>query len=55
MSRLSKEADIEYQTSVFLAMISLDVIDIYDSLEFDDKEDKMDLEIVMKKLYFFHG
>ena len=55
-SRLSKEVDTEYQTSVFLATIGQDVFDIYDGLEFDNEEDKMDLEIVMKKLEdFFAG
>ena len=52
-SRLSKEADTEYQTSVFLAMIIQDLLDIYDGLEFDNEEDKMDLEIVMKKFEDF--
>ena len=47
-SRLSKKVDTEYQTSVFLAIISQDVFDIYDRLEFDNEEDRMDLEIVMK-------
>ena len=36
-SKLSKEVDIEYQTSVFLATISQDVFDIYDGLEFTIK------------------
>ena len=55
-NRLLKEVDTEYQTSVFLATIGQDVFDIYDGLEFDKEEDKMDLEIVMKKLEdFFTG
>ena len=44
-SRLTKEADTEYHTSVFFgggAMIGQDVFDIYDGLEFDNEEDKMD-------------
>ena len=49
-SRLSKEADTEYQTSVCLATIGQDLFDIYDGLEFDNEEDEMDLEIVMQKL-----
>ena len=48
-SRLSKEVDTEYQTSVILATIGQDVLDIYDGLDFDNEEDKMDLEIVAKK------
>ena len=33
-----------------LATIRQEVFDIYDSLEFDNVENKMDLEIVMKKI-----
>ena len=51
-SKLSKEADTKYQASVFLAAIDQDVFDIYDGLEFVYEEDKMDLEIVMKKIGF---
>ena len=55
MNRFSKETDADYQTSFFLATISQDVFDIYDGLEFDNK-DKMHLETVMKKLEdFFMG
>ena len=37
-------------------MIGQDVFEIYYGLEFDHEEDKMDLEIVMKKLEdFFMG
>ena len=55
-SRLLKEVNKEYQTSFFLATIVQDVFDIYDGLDFDNEEDKMDLEIVMKKLEdFFIG
>ena len=44
----------EYQTSVFfLATIGQDVFDMYDGLEFDNEEDKMNLEILMKKLEDF--
>ena len=51
-----KEADTEYQSSVFLATIGQEVFDIYDGLDFDNEEDKMDLEIVMKKFEdFFAG
>ena len=45
-SRLSKEADTEYQTPFFLTTLGQDVFDIYDGLEFDNEEDKMDVEIV---------
>ena len=31
------------------------MFDIYDGLELDNEEDKMDLEIVMNKLGFFEG
>ena len=55
-NRLSKEDNSEYQISVFLAMIGQDVFDIYDGLEFDNEVDKMNLEIVMKRLEdFFVG
>ena len=55
-SRFSKEADTKYQTSVFLATLDQDVFDIYDGLEFDNEEDRMGLESVMKKLKdFFVG
>ena len=50
--RPSKEADTEYQTSVFLATIGQDLFDIYNELEFDNEKDKINLEIVMKKLFF---
>ena len=36
-----------------MAPIGQDVLDIYDGLEFDNEEDTMDLEIVMKKLEDF--
>ena len=52
VSRYSKEADTEYQTSLSLATTGQDVFDIYDGLEFNN-EDKMDLEIVMKELEAF--
>ena len=39
---------------IYLATIGQDVFDIYDGLDFEN-EDKMDLEIVMKKLNFFVG
>ena len=53
-SRLSKEVDYKYQTSVFffgwgVGNKGQDVFDIYERLEFDNEEDKMDLEIVMNK------
>ena len=44
----------EYQT--FFATIGQEVFDIYDDVELDNEEDKIDLEIVMKKLEdFFAG
>ena len=52
-SRLSKEVDTEYQTSIFLATIGQDVFDIYDGLGFDNEEDKMDQESVMNRLEDF--
>ena len=40
----------------FLATIGQNIFDIYDGLEFDNEEDKIDFEIVMKKLEdFFCG
>ena len=53
VSTFSKEADTEYHTSLSLATIGQDVFDIYDGLEFDNEEDKMDLEIIMKELEAF--
>ena len=54
-SRLSKEVDTKYKTSVVLTTIAQDVFDIYDGLEFDNEEYKMDQEIVMNKSDFFRG
>lgn len=52
-SRLSREADTSYQTSVFLATIGEDSYDIYEGLKFNSEENKTDLEKVMKFKDFF--
>ena len=45
------EPEIAYQTSVFLAIIGEEADDINDGLNFDNKEDKMKLNIAMKKKF----
>lgn len=50
-SRLSRQSDTSYQKSVFLAIIGEEVYDVYNGLKFDCDEDKMDLEIVIKKMH----
>ena len=55
-SRLSNEVDTEYQTSVFLSIIGRDAFQIFDGLEFEEDEDKKDLNTVISKFEdFFLG
>ena len=48
-SRLSREPNLSYQTSVSLSTILEEAYDIYDGLKFDREEDKMKLDILIFK------
>ncbi|GAB1597566.1 hypothetical protein Ahia01_000033100, partial [Argonauta hians] len=55
-SRLTREADTEYQTSVLLSIIGPEAFDVYEGLEFDSEDDRNDLKMVIEKFEeFFVG
>ena len=55
-SRLTKEPDTEYQTSVLLSIIGQDAYDVYEGLDFDSEDDRNDFHTVMDKFEeFFVG
>ena len=55
-TRLSREPDLQYQTSVLLSIIGPEAFDVYEGLQFTNDEDPDDIKLVIEKFEeFFVG